>query len=139
MRVRNYIPGEDLPKALRTGYESDREPCDPRWIWLVEDGDGVPCAILVTSPAHIAVVLIRLVALDSAPRHAVGELLRHSLAEAKSRGYSAYVTWVNPQRPAEASLLGLIRATGGIQATEIQVGCLGLTEGRLPEGIACHL
>jgi hypothetical protein len=126
IRVRNYVPGETLPAALATGYEQRR--CDPQWIWLAVDNADAPVAILVAAPAHIAVILMRLVAVDGAPVSTIRGLVRHVLAECAARGYLTYVTWVNPQRPAEASLLRLICQTGGKQLVEPQVCCIGLTE-----------
>lgn len=123
MNVRNLILGEPLPKALQTGYETGQ--CDPRWIWLVEDNAGIPCALLVTAPAHVAVMLLRLVAKADASKYAVNALLRQSLKEMHARGYVGYIVSFNPCHTVCLELLRLIRAIGGEQSTEPSVMCYG--------------
>ena len=123
MKVRNLILGERLPKALQTGYETGQ--CDPRWIWLAEDDKGIPCALLVTSPAHIAVLLLRLVAKADAPKYAVGSLLRQSFEEMHERGYKGYIVSFNPCHYVCMELLRMIKAIGGQQSTEPNVVCYG--------------
>lgn len=125
MKIRHYIPGEILPDKLKTGYESGQN-CDPQWIWIAEN-DGKPVAILVTAPAHVVAILMRIICTDDAPKTAVHAILAHSFVEMMERGYKGYVTWVNPSgTDAERALLGIVRAAGGVQFTELQVCCSGL-------------
>jgi hypothetical protein len=60
MIVRNYKLGEELPEQLKTGFEGGN--CMPEWYWVVER-DGRIVASLIAAPAHIVVILLRLVAL----------------------------------------------------------------------------
>lgn len=127
--IRNYIPGEPLPAALATGYEGGQ--CDPRWIWIAALDDA-PVAVLVAAPAHVTVILMRLIVLPAASA-AIAPLLRHALDECNARGYLTYVTWVDPSRPVEASLLRIVRASGGMQIARPQVACVGITRGSLTD------
>lgn len=118
MIVRNLILGEELPPELRTGYETCQ--CDPNWIWIAEH-EGIPMAIFVTAPAHVAVILIVLRAIDSAPKSAIYMLLRHAFAEIASRGYNGYAIWLDPTMVLEQRFMGIIRKIGGNERPERQV------------------
>jgi hypothetical protein len=110
MIVRNLILGEELPSELVTGYEQGQ--CDPKWIWVAEYNEKV-VGILVTAPAHIAVILLRLVMAEGAPSHAAGELLSHSFMEMALRGYNGFIVWLDEKGKTESQLLRLVEAIGG--------------------------
>jgi hypothetical protein len=122
LKIRNLVLGEELPERLRTGYETGQ--CDDRWIWVAER-DGKPVAILVTAPAHIVVILVRIVATEDALSTDVGALILKARREVRKRGYKGYVVWVDPTRETESSMIGIIRKTGGFQMPDVQVACGG--------------
>lgn len=121
MIIRNLQKGETVPDELKTGFEVGDMP---EWIWLVER-DGEIVAMLITAPAHVVVILLRLMSTSKAHPLDIKFLLAKAGAEIKERGFKAYVTWLNPQRKAEESLLGIIRGSGGVQLDEPQVICAG--------------
>ncbi len=125
MRIRHLIKGELLPETLRSGYETGM--CDPEWIWIAEHEEK-PVAILVTAPAHVVAILIRIISTDDAPHTAINMMLNHAFVEMQLRGYRGYVTWLNPGNEAERTLVGIIRSAGGTQITEPLVCCVGSFE-----------
>jgi len=122
VKIRNLVVGEALPERLCTGYETGQ--CDPRWIWVAER-DGKPVAILVTAPAHVVVILMRLVATENAEPLDVRALLVNAMAAIKERGYAGYVTWVDPTKESEKTLMEIIKTSGGGQWDRPQVACYG--------------
>lgn len=130
MNVRNLILGEELPPELVTGYE--RGECDPSWIWVV-DYNGKPCGILVTAPAHIAVILMRLVMAEGAPPMAAGALLSQAFAEMRNRGYFGYILWLGETQSVEKQILHLVEATGGGILERSMSLCYGLFEKKQQE------
>jgi hypothetical protein len=123
MEVRNYKIGEDLPEQLRTGFESGK--CtDPAWIWVVER-DGRIVASLIACPAHIVVILLRIVATPDAHPLDVRALLLKATLDIKARGYNGYMVWADPNRQNEKSLIDIVLASGGVQLPGTQVACAG--------------
>jgi hypothetical protein len=122
MIVRNYIKGEELPEYLRTGFEVGNMP---EWIWVVER-EGKVVALFIAAPAHVVAILLRLLSTREAHPNDIRALLVKAMSDIKERGYKAYVTWLNPDRPAEAALLSIIQSGGGMQFPgERQVLCGG--------------
>jgi len=121
LKIRNLVMGEDLPERLRSGYESTSMP---EWIWVAER-DGKVTAILVTAPAHILVILMRVCSIAGANPMDVRALLVNAMAEIRERGYKGYVTWVDPTVETENALMGIIKASGGGQLVNPQVACYG--------------
>jgi hypothetical protein len=117
------LKDEVLPEGLRTGFDVG-PACDPQWIFVLER-DGAPVVLLVAAPAHVMVVLLRLVACGDANVGDVRHLLLGAFKMMKERGYLGYVTWVDPTRAIEQALLTLIRHSGGTQMTMPQVSCCG--------------
>jgi hypothetical protein len=123
MLVRNLILGEELPAQLRTGYEQCQ--CDPKWIWIVECNEK-PVGILVTAPAHIAVILLRIVMVEGAPSHAAGRLLTSAFRQMNERGYRGYMVWFGEGTHVESQLLKMVEATGGGVLERSMALCYGL-------------
>jgi hypothetical protein len=123
-KIRNLVKGEELPEALRTGYESgEKSDCD--WIWVAER-EGRITVIFVTSPAHIAVMFIRLISTPDAHPNDVRSMLIHACSVMKERGYNGYFTWLDPTKEIEKSLLSLFLSAGGMQFPGSQVLCAGV-------------
>lgn len=110
MIIRNLILGEQLPKEITTGYEQGQ--CDPKWIWVCEY-NGKPIGILVTAPAHIAVILLRLVMVEGSPSIGAGKLLTTAFKEMAARGYRGYMVWFGESSQVENQLLKLVESSGG--------------------------
>ena len=125
MLVRNMHRGEVLPESIRTGYEQGQ--CDPKWIWVVECNEKA-VGVLVTAPAHIAVILMRLVIAEEAPAHAAGRLLTGAFKEIAARGYRGYMVWFGDNIAVENQLLKLVEATGGGVLERNMSLCYGLFE-----------
>ena len=121
MIVRNYIKGEPLPEQLRTGFENGSMP---EWIWVCERDGKIVC-LLVAAPAHIVVILLRVLSTLDAKITDMRSLLVHALSDIKERGFSAYITWLNPEKPNENALLNIIKNANGIEMEEEQVLCGG--------------
>jgi hypothetical protein len=122
MKVRNFIFGEELPEMLRTGFEGGN--CMPEWYWVVER-DGKIVASLIAAPAHIVVILLRLVATPDAEPFDVRALLLRATIDIKARGYNGYMVWADPNRQNEKSLIDIVIASGGVQLPGTQVACAG--------------
>lgn len=120
--IRNMKVGEILPVGLQTGFEKGK--CDPEWMFIAER-DGVAVALLVTAPAHIAVILLRLISTPEADVSDVRSLLVYVVKTIKERGYMGYMTWVDPTQETERTLIGIIKAAGGVQLTTPHVVCAG--------------
>jgi hypothetical protein len=122
MIVRNFKLGEELPEQLRTGFEGGN--CMPEWYWVVER-DGKIVASLIAAPAHIVVILLRLVATPDAEPFDVRSLLLRATIDIKARGYNGYMVWADPNRQNEKSLIDIVIASGGVQLPGTQVACAG--------------
>jgi hypothetical protein len=123
MNVRNLILGEEIPALLKTGFE-EGSATDPQWIWVVER-EGKIVASLIAAPAHIVVILLRLLAAPEAHPFDVRALLLCAIAEMKERGYKGFMTWADPTRPTEKALIDLVIANDGVQLPNVQVACAG--------------
>ena len=123
MFVRNLILGEELPKEITTGYEQCQ--CDPKWIWIIEH-EGKKIGTLVTAPAHLAVILIRLVMVEGADPHAAGRLLTSAFSEMDKRGYRGYMVWFGEGKKIESQLLKLVESSGGGVLEKSMSLCYGL-------------
>lgn len=121
MKIRNLIPGEALPKQLQTGYERTQMP---EWIWVVEREEK-PVGILIAAPAHLMVILLRIISTPEAQGTDIRALLIHAFRESRRRGYKGYTTWLDPTKAPENAFIGIIRAIGGFQMLNPQVACFG--------------
>jgi hypothetical protein len=121
VKIRNLILGEELPERLRTGYEKTTMP---EWFFVAER-DGKVVAILITAPAHVFVILIRLLAVEGGHPMDVRSLLVDTMRTIKQRGYIGYVAWLDPKNPAEKCLMDIIEQSGGGQWERNQVACYG--------------
>jgi hypothetical protein len=119
--IRNYVKGEELPEALKTGFETGSMS---EWIWVAER-DGNIVAMLIAAPAHVVAILLRVLTTPEAGLNDLRTLLIRSLNDIKARGFPAYITWLNPERNNEKGLLGIIKASDGVQIDEPQVLCGG--------------
>jgi hypothetical protein len=123
MKIRNFILGEELPDSLKTGFEAGK--CtDASWIWVVER-EGKIVASLIAAPAHIVVILLRLMATPDAYPLDVRALLLKSTADIKARGYNGYMVWADPTRPPEKALIDIVKSAGGFELPNRQVACAG--------------
>lgn len=123
MNVRTLRKGESLPEDLKTGIDSF-PTSDPNWIFVVER-DSMPVGVLVVAPAHAFVIFLRLVMSPLANPIDIRTLLVDSAAICKERGFTGYVTWLDPNREAEQGLLGILVASGGMSLSSTQVLCAG--------------
>jgi hypothetical protein len=120
--IRNLKKGEVLTGKLATGYEGG-EATDPQWIFVAER-DGKPVAVLVTAPAHIVVIFLRLVSDGAAPTD-VRSLLIYALASARERGYSGYITWVDEDDEAGKALMDIVLKADGFSLPNKHIVCGG--------------
>ena len=121
--IRNLVKGEVLPEKLQTGFESGKN-VDADWVFIAER-EGKPVGILVCAPAHVVVVLMRLVMSEEADTNDARSLLLHMVKAIKERGYNGYYTIVDPEIRAEATLGRIIEMTGGIRIPKPQFVCVG--------------
>jgi hypothetical protein len=119
--IRNLKNDDQLPDSLKTGFEQGQMK---DWIWVVERDTKI-VAILIAAPAHVVAILLRLLSTEDAHPLDVRTLLVTAMKEIKERGFKAYVTWLNPNRPAESALLSIIQSAGGVNLDEPQVICAG--------------
>jgi hypothetical protein len=121
--VRNFKLGEELPESLKTGFETGKAT-DTSWIWVVERDDKI-VASLIAAPAHIVVILLRLLTTPDAHPFDVRALLLKATADIKSRGYNGYMVWADPTRDTEKALIEIVKAAGGFELPNAQVACAG--------------
>lgn len=122
-KIRNLVKGEELPEILRTGFEA-APSTDEKWIFVAER-DGKPVGILVAAPAHLTVILLRLIMTKEAHSLDVRTLLMQAFKTFEQRGYLGYITWLDPSTPVEGALLTVLEAAGGIRMPVTQVLCVG--------------
>jgi hypothetical protein len=91
----------------------------------VVEREGKIVASLITAPAHIVVIFLRLLATPEAHPFDVRALLLCATAEMKERGYNGYMVWADPTRPTEKALIDLVVANDGVQLPNVQVACAG--------------
>lgn len=88
------------------------------WMWVAYSSkDDTPLAIIIAAPTQNLAFLMRAYAISTAPKSVFVGLLRKSLADISSRGYTKYVTSLSLDRPQEAKLARLIEKAGGSKVT----------------------
>jgi len=124
--IRTLIKGEALPDLGQQIPDSHLIQHD--WIWLAYNRyNDKPVAMFVTAPAHGIVILLRIYAIKSAPKTVLVGLFRKSLAAMSSRGYTRYASFLDESRPAEASLIDILKKAGGISAGGCHIMVTGPT------------
>jgi hypothetical protein len=123
MEVRNLKLDDVVPDELKLGFENAPQTAY-EWIWVVER-DGKIVAMLVTAPAHLVVILLRIKATREAEGLDVRALMIHAFRAFKTRGYKGYLTWLDPTKAPENAFIGIIRAMEGTQLLDPQVACCG--------------
>ena len=68
---------------------------DHQWVWVVEH-DGAIDALLIASPMHGILFLLRVAAHKGAPKTWLLTLLRTVMKECKDKGIEGFPTWVFP-------------------------------------------
>lgn len=113
---RHLDKNEEIPQF---GHGIPDSPLSQRdWVWVaLSSKDDSPLAILVAAPAQGLAYLMRIYAIKDAPRSVFVGLLRKSLADIHSRGYTKYLTTLSLDRPEEAKLARLIEKAGGSKVT----------------------
>lgn len=117
-QVRNIEDGDALPESLYTGFEA--MPMDSDWAWIAVKKATIN-GILIAAPCHGIAFIARLVVRKNAPFETLPLLLRKFFRDAKDRGFSGFMTYLDPTRKEESALLGLVRKAGGQQITLPQV------------------
>lgn len=108
--VRHLTKDEPLP-LFGHGYE-DSPLLQREWIWIAEVR-GLPIALLIAAPCQHLAYLMRIFATKSAPRDVFVGLLRKSLADILSRGYTNFIVGLDLDRPEEAKLGRIVTKAGG--------------------------
>jgi hypothetical protein len=121
MNIRNMVKGDKLPEELRTGFETGSMP---EWIWVVER-DGKIVGLLIAAPAHIVAILLRVVSTSEAHPNDMRALLIRVMHDIKERGFKGYITWLDPSREIENSLLSIVELSGGVKFPNQQVMVFG--------------
>jgi len=121
LKIRNLVVGEELPPRLKTGFEATQMP---EWIWIAER-DGKPVGSLITAPAHIIIILLRLCMTEDAQPTDVRALLLRAIRESKIRGYKGYLSYLDPELPHEKALMSIIEMSHGFSFKKPQVACFG--------------
>lgn len=135
-RVRTFSPGEQWPSGIWTGFESmPRTLIEHNWIFVVETDQVL--GMLVTTPAHGLVILMRCAMVKGAPVSALRALLVGSFRILSQRGYHLWVSALDPTSPAERALYALGRKWGAQQWPTPVVVMAGLTS-RNKRGSECH-
>jgi hypothetical protein len=119
--IRNLVKGEELPEELKTGFEHGSMPS---WIWVAER-EGKIVGLVIAAPAHIVAILLRLVSTPEAHPTDVRALLIQVMHDIKERGFKGYITWLDPTREIENSLLSIVEMAGGVKFPNQQVMVFG--------------
>ena len=110
--VRNYRAGDVIPPELKAGFELIGK-LDADWVWVVEE-EGQFSGVLIAAPCHGTAVVYRLAVLPGTRVGLLFKLLRAFLADTRERGCVGYITFVDPNIPAQAKLKRIIERTGGL-------------------------
>lgn len=103
---------EEIPQFDHGILESPLAQRD--WIWLAYSSkDDAPLAILSACPMHNVAMLLRAYAIPSAPKSVFVGLLRKSLADISSRGYTKYGVFLGKSNKFGKKLIRLVKRTGG--------------------------
>lgn len=113
--VRHLEKEEYLPD---TGSGLSESPLLQKdWIWVAYcSRTDKPLASLVAAPMQGIAMLLRINAIDSAPKSILVGLLRKSLADMKKRGYNLFATPLSLDRAEESQLARIIIKVGGVEA-----------------------
>lgn len=103
---------ESIPQF---GHGIPESPLAQReWIWIAFNSKrDEPIAILAASPMHDVAMLNRMYATPSAPPSIFVGMLRKSLADIYSRGYSKWGVFIGLDSPVRGKLLRLVKKAGG--------------------------
>src|SRR6266576_6682548 len=112
--VRHLDKGEELPQ-FGHGFP-DSPLMEKDWIWIAySNRNDTPLAIIIAAPTQGVAMLLRAYAIPSAPVTVFVGLLRKSLADIYSRGYTKYALYLSTSRKEEAKLARLVRRSGGAE------------------------
>ena len=112
--VRHLDRSEELPQFGHGFPDSPLMQKD--WIWIAySNRDDTPLAIIIAAPTQGVAMLLRAYAIPDAPITVFVGLLRKSLADIYSRGYTKYALYLSTSRPEEAKLARLVRRSGGAE------------------------
>jgi hypothetical protein len=117
--VRLMREGDVFPPEFDVGFDQLGK-LDYRWIWVAER-NGVIEGVVAASPCH-GMALVWRVAIDhDSPKSLLLKLLRAFMRDIRQRGYSGYMTWVDPNRRPESQLRRVIEHLGGKSSHERMV------------------
>lgn len=114
-----------MPQHLGTGYE--QMPVMNDYAWIAEE-NGKVTGILLGSPCHGLVFIVRVCAAPGASPMTVQLLFRKFVQDCASRGLRGYFTFVDPMRDAERKFIPICHKAGGMQIQALQVGLVGSIE-----------
>lgn len=125
--VRHLEADEALPQFGHGIPESNL--LQREWIWIAfDERDNNPVAILVAAPTQGIVNLLRIYAIKEAKRSVLPGLLRKSLADMLSRGYTTYAVYLCPDRVEESVLARIVTKAGGKESGGLHSLYYGPTE-----------
>lgn len=84
------------------------------WIWVAFGArDNKPLGLIAAAPLHGIVLLVRIYAIDEAPKSIAVGMLRKVLADCKDRGYTRYALHLDLRLDNEARLARIVKKAGG--------------------------
>lgn len=109
---------KDEPVPLECGIP-DSNLIQRDWIWVAYSSTtDQPLAILVAAPCQGLAFLMRMYGTEASTTSVWVGLLRKSMADMYSRGYTKYAVPLSLSKPIEAKLARIIKRAGGSEAGE---------------------
>lgn len=107
----------DEPMPTDLGIGMDGYIIDGDWAWIAEK-EGRINGFLAAAPCHGIVMVLRFVMRPGSPFETLPLLLRQFVRDCRNRGYIGFFTPLNPDRPAEKALQGMMHKLGAAKIDE---------------------
>ena len=110
--VKSLDKYDPIPSFARADFPSHLTMKE--WIWVAYSStNDQPVALIAACPMHGLAFLVRMSAIDDAPRSVFVGLLRKILADCLSRGYTRYAVCLSGERDVERQLASIVVKAGG--------------------------
>lgn len=89
------------------------------WIWVAfREKDNKPLGLIAAAPLHGIVLLVRIYAIEEAPKAIAVGMLRKVLADSSARGYTRYALHLDLSLDNEARLARIVLKSGGSEISK---------------------
>lgn len=123
--VRTLKVNEAMPKHLGSGFEQMQVM--KGYVWVAEK-NGKIVGLLMATPCHGLIFVVRLRVEKTAPPMTVWLLFRKCVRDCKERGFEWYFTYLDTNLDAERKLAAICQKTGGMRMMSMPIGIVGRLE-----------